>query len=86
MSRNVWTEGYRLTTAEILYRTSDHPEVLQTFVWQDLDLAPQYPVLNRFIKYWRQEIEGDLHSITIGKTEMVTPEELRHANVSLLIH
>ena len=27
-------EGYRLTTAEILYRMPDHPAILQTFIWQ----------------------------------------------------
>jgi len=25
--------GYRLTTAEILYRRPDHPSLLQTYVW-----------------------------------------------------
>ncbi|MBN8898877.1 MAG: Usg family protein, partial [Rhodospirillales bacterium] len=40
-------KDYRLTTAEILYRLPDHPQLLQTYVWQDLDLAPQYPVLRK---------------------------------------
>ena len=30
-------EHYRLTTAEILYRIPDHPQLLQSFIWQDLD-------------------------------------------------
>ena len=33
-------EGYRLTTAEILYHLPDHPSLLQTFVWQTMDRAP----------------------------------------------
>lgn len=37
-------EGYGLTTAEILYRMPDHPSLLQTYVWQDYDLAPGSPV------------------------------------------
>ena len=36
-------DGYRLVTAEILYRMPDHPAFLQTFVWQDYDLEPKYP-------------------------------------------
>ena len=32
---------YRLTTAEILYHLPDHPAVLQTYIWQELDLAPK---------------------------------------------
>ncbi len=37
--------GYRLTTAENDYRLPDHPAMLQTFIWQDLDVAPRFPVL-----------------------------------------
>lgn len=86
MSRNLWIEGYRLTTAEITYRMPDHPGLLQTYVWQDLDLAPQFPVLSRFLTFWEREIEGELHSVTVGTTELVTPAELRHANLSLSVH
>ena len=86
MSRNLWIEGYRLTTAEITYRMPDHPGLLQTYVWQDLDLAPQYPVLSRFLTFWEREIEGELHSVTVGSTELVTPAELKHANLSLSVH
>ena len=86
MSRNLWIEGYRLTTAEITYRMPDHPHLLQTYVWQDLDLAPEYPVLSRFLTFWEREIEGELHSVTVGSTELVTPAELKHANLSLSVH
>ncbi len=86
MSRNLWIEGYRLTTAEITYRMPDHPGLLQTYVWQDLDLAPQFPVLSRFLTFWEREIEGELHSVTVGTTELVTPAELKHANLSLSVH
>ncbi|MCH8862780.1 MAG: Usg family protein [Proteobacteria bacterium] len=86
MGRNLWIEGYRLTTAEITYRLPDHPGLLQTYVWQDLDLAPQFPVLSRFLTFWEKEIEGELHSVTVGTTELVTPAELKHANLSLSVH
>jgi uncharacterized protein Usg len=51
--------GYRLTTAEILYRMPDHPHLLQSFLWQKLDLAPRYPVLQRFLDFWEREIEAE---------------------------
>ena len=35
--------NYRITTAEILYWMPDHKHVLQSFVWQNLDLAPAFP-------------------------------------------
>ena len=41
--------GYRLTTAEIIYRLPDHLELLQTYIWQALDLAPKFPELHKFL-------------------------------------
>jgi uncharacterized protein Usg len=49
---------YRLTTAEILYHMPDHPSLLQTFVWQDFDVAPMFPVLRRFLNFWQRELEA----------------------------
>jgi uncharacterized protein Usg len=57
---------WRLITAEILYHMPDHPSVLQTFIWQKLDRAPTFPELNRFLDFWRREIEGPLHSVRVA--------------------
>ncbi len=73
-------EGYRLTTAEILYHMPDHPAVLQTFVWQNLDLAPRYPVLSRFLAFWEREIEGKLHSVRVASAGIIKPAEFRHTD------
>jgi hypothetical protein len=35
--------GYGLTTAEIHYHLPDHPALLQLYVWQDCDMAPDFP-------------------------------------------
>ncbi len=78
--------GYRLTTAEILYHLPDHPTVLQSFVWQDLDIAPEYPVLHRFLGFWHREIEGRLHSVRVGATSVVSPGEWRHIDQVLRLH
>ena len=69
--------GWRLTTAEILYHLPDHPGVLQTFVWQELDLAPRFPALHRFLDFWAREIEGPLHSVRVGSRHVIGPAELR---------
>ena len=53
-------QGYGLTTAQILYRLPDHPSLLQTYVWQDYDLCPKFPVLNRFLKFWLETLEAAL--------------------------
>ena len=58
MSLALQLKDYRLTTAEILYHLPDHPEILQTYVWQDLDIAPQFPVLHKFLDFWHRELDG----------------------------
>ncbi len=73
-------QNYRLTTAEIIYRLPDHPRLLQTFIWQELDLAPQYPVLRRFLDFWHQNIEGKLHSVRVANTMLVAPSVVRCAS------
>lgn len=75
--------AYRLTTAEILYHLPDHPHLLQSFVWQQMDLAPDFPALQRFLLHWRTGIMAKLHSVTVAHTPILSRAELRHASVSL---
>ena len=77
---------YRLTTAEILYHLPDHPGVLQSYIWQDMDMAPSYPVLRRFLDFWRRDIEGPLHSVRVATARLVRPAEVRHAGHLLHLH
>lgn len=69
--------GYRLTTAEILYHMPDHPGLLQSYTWQELDMVPEFPVLRRFLDFWQKRLEGRLHSVRIASIGLVTPGELR---------
>ena len=78
--------GYRMTTAEILYHMPDHPSVLQSFIWQHLDIAPDYPVLRRFLEFWTRNIEGKLHSVKVGQAGAPGRGRFRHANASLRLH
>jgi uncharacterized protein Usg len=77
---------YRLTTAEILYHLPDHPNLLQSYIWQDLDIAPQYPVLHKFLDFWKREIEGSLHSVRVASCKLVNPGRIRHADALLQMH
>jgi uncharacterized protein Usg len=71
--------GYRLTTAEIIYHMPDHPGVLQSFVWQNFDIAPDFPVLQKFLRFWTINIEGKLHSVKVASAPLVSAGDLRHA-------
>lgn len=77
---------WRLTTAEILYHMPDHPLILQTFVWQELDRVPEFPGLKRFLNFWEKELEGRLHSVKIASCELVRPSEILICNGEFRIH
>lgn len=77
---------YRLTTAEILYHMPDHPRLLQSYLWQDYDLAPKFPALQKFLDFWESSLDGRLHSVRVASTRVVTPAEYRAAAASYDLH
>jgi uncharacterized protein Usg len=76
--------GYGLTTAEILYRMPDHPTFLQTYVWQDYDIAPDFPTLMKFLTFWREKLDGPLHSVRVGHARLIS--EIRTFDTELGFH
>ena len=78
--------GYRLTTAEILYHMPDHPDLLQTFIWQDLDQAPKYPVLTKFLRFWETNLDGKLHSVRVAARGLFSAAELKHIGTEFTLH
>lgn len=78
--------GYRLTTAEIIYRMPDHLDLLQTYVWQALDLAPSFPELHKFLKFWEREIDGPLYAVKVAGSEILAPARSRHIDHSFALH
>ena len=77
---------YRLTTAEILYHMPDHPTLLQSYLWQDLDLAPEYPVLRRFLDFWQANLDGKLHSVKLASNRLITPGDTRFVAAEIRWH
>lgn len=79
-------EGFSLTTAEILYRLPDHPALLQTYIWQDYDQAPQFPVLMKFLTFWRDKLEGPLYSVRVAHRLLIGPSEIRALGADFVLH
>ncbi len=79
-------KGATLLTAEVLYYMPDHPRLLQTFMWQTLDMAPKYPRLNQFLDHWRREIEAVIHSVRVAHGEPLHAPSWRHANGMLRLN
>ena len=71
-------QDYRLTTAEIIYHLPDHPALLQSFIWQELDIAPRFPILGRFLHFWETKLEGKLYLVKIAHQALIKPSEFRY--------
>lgn len=79
-------EGWSLATAEITYRLPDARSVLQTYLWQDYDLAPKFPKLREFLDFWTRELEGPLHSVRVCHARLIGPREVAYRNQEILLH
>jgi uncharacterized protein Usg len=72
--------GRRLTTAEVLFYMPAHPTLLQSFLWQTLDVAPDFPRVHQFLEYWRREIDAVIHSVTVSGVELIAPARVRRVD------
>lgn len=78
--------GKRLTTAEVLYYIPDHPALLQSFMWQTLDVAPDFPRMKTFLDFWRREIDAVIHSVSISASGLVTPARVEFRDAEIVLH
>lgn len=86
MSLGLQLKDYRLTTAEILYHMPDHHGILQSYIWQDMDIAPRYPVLHKFLDFWHRELDGQVHSVRVTSAKLVKPPVYRSPGAWLRLH
>ena len=86
MSLQLQLRDYRVTTAEIVYRLPDYPALLQTYVWQELDLAPHYPILRRFLDFWTRNLDGTLHAVRVCHGASLRPAGLQTPTHMLTLH
>ena len=70
-------KGFSLTTAEILYHLPDYPALLQTYIWQEYDMAPKFPKLIGFLDFWSKNLDGKLAHVRVAHKGLVTPAEMR---------
>jgi len=79
-------DGFALTTAEILYRLPDHPKLLQSYLWQDYDLAPRFPKLKEFLDFWCANLDGALYSVSVAHRRLIAPAEFSFIDGEFRLH
>jgi uncharacterized protein Usg len=79
-------QDYRLTTAEIIYHLPDHPALLQAYIWQELDIAPRFPILHKFLHFWERSLDGKLYMVKVASQSLIKPSEFRYFNGEFVMH
>ena len=79
-------QGYGLTTANILYRLPDYPKIIQSYVWQEYDVHPEFPELRKFLDFWMRSLDGPLHSVTVAHSNLIKPAELKLLDKEFKVH
>lgn len=78
---------WSLCSYEIRYWHPDHPNILApAFILQKLDIPPEFPELIKFLDYWKRNIEGKLHSVTVMHTGLTHPTEMQFADLEMRLH
>lgn len=72
-----------LVTTKVLYYFPDNPSLLSPspFLWQTLDVVPEVPRVREFLEYWKNNIEGRIHSVTIGYRPIAGAGDIRAGGV-----
>ena len=78
--------GQGLMTAEILYRMPDFQKILQSFLWQEYDTAPEFPKLHGFLDFWQRELDGPLHSVRYCHRRLISPGEWTKVDGEIVLH
>jgi uncharacterized protein Usg len=78
--------GYGLTTAEFFYRMPDHQSILNSLGLQFYDLAPKHPRLYELIAFWREHLDGPLHSVRYTHQKLIRPGEWRNVSGEFTLH
>jgi uncharacterized protein Usg len=54
-----------IVTLDILYYLPDHSSILNEFIWQTEDIAPEYQRVHKFLLYWQKNIDAVIQEILI---------------------
>ena len=79
-------QGFCLTTAHILYRLPDYPALLQSYIWQEYDMAPRFPKLKSFHDFWTAKLDGKLYKVTVANARLIHPAELKLLDAEYKLH
>lgn len=57
-----------LVTLDIFYYMPDHSSIINEFVWQTEDIAPEYQRVHKFLLHWQKNIDAVIQEILMCDT------------------
>lgn len=64
--------GWELILIRIYYYIPDYTKIINEFIWQTMDLPPKYPRLNKFLNYWKNNIDAVIKEIEIERSSKLS--------------
>jgi uncharacterized protein Usg len=52
----------------------DYRNIIQELMWQTMDVKPKYPRVNKYLNYWKNNIEAVIADIEIAETKQPQPK------------
>jgi uncharacterized protein Usg len=81
-------EGYGRTLAQIYYWHPDRPLIINPhfFVWNDYDVAPEFPVLMEFLRRWNMRNDGKVAFVRVDHQRLISQAEIRLIGSEYRLH
>lgn len=73
----LYLRGYRLTTLRIYYYMPDHASLIQEFLWQTLDLPPEFRRVHKFLNYWKSNIIVPIKEIELSYNSSINNKTIK---------
>jgi len=61
-----------LVSLRVYYYMPDYRDLIQEFMWQTMDIKPKYPRVNKFLNYWKENIEAVIADVEMIETEKIS--------------
>ena len=62
-------KNQKLITIDIFYYRPDYSNILQEFLWQTTDVAPELRRTHKFLNYWHSNINAIVQEVLISINE-----------------
>ncbi len=78
--------GYSLVTVNVIYFLPDQKSLVNEFMWQTLDLRPKYPRVERFLDFWRREIDAVIKEVELCDSQKLIPRYFKNVDASFKLN